>query len=137
MDDYLFPDPLLSKADLSKISPLNNDIADKLISVACNYVSRSSLKGNYELFRTDLDVVETSKVNKWLFKKQQRSEQQVLVLFDFSPKAAICTWEIFVKYWDDFCYPSSDDVFIFPMKKNWILFYSHEEMFQYKHCIKV
>lgn len=33
--------------------------------------------------------------------------------------------EIFLKYWDDFCYPSSDDVTIISEKTNWVMFYNH------------
>ncbi len=38
------------------------------------------------------------------------------------------TKEIFLKYWTDFLYPSSDDVTIISEKTNWILFYRHFEV---------
>lgn len=38
------------------------------------------------------------------------------------------TKEIFLKYWDDFCYPSSDDVTIISEDTNWIMFYDHIEV---------
>jgi len=38
------------------------------------------------------------------------------------------TKKIFLKYWTDFLYPSSDDVTIISEKTNWILFYSHYEV---------
>lgn len=38
------------------------------------------------------------------------------------------TKEIFLKYWSDFLYPSSDDVTIISEKTNWILFYRHFEV---------
>ncbi|HEY8666828.1 MAG TPA: hypothetical protein VIL86_09195 [Tepidisphaeraceae bacterium] len=41
------------------------------------------------------------------------------------------TWEIFAQYWDDFCYPSSDDVEIFPASAPWILVYHHYELFEW------
>ncbi len=37
------------------------------------------------------------------------------------------TKEVFLKYWDDFCYPSSDDVIIISVETNWIMFYNHME----------
>jgi hypothetical protein len=40
-------------------------------------------------------------------------------------------WKTFVAYWDDFCYPSSDDAFIFPASGNACLAWSHYELFQY------
>jgi predicted ATP-grasp superfamily ATP-dependent carboligase len=36
--------------------------------------------------------------------------------------------KIFLKYWTDFLYPSSDDVTIISEKANWILFYRHFEV---------
>jgi predicted ATP-grasp superfamily ATP-dependent carboligase len=36
--------------------------------------------------------------------------------------------KIFLKYWNDFLYPSSDDVTIISEKTNWILFYRHFEV---------
>ena len=36
--------------------------------------------------------------------------------------------KIFLKYWTDFLYPSSDDVTIISEKTNWILFYRHFEV---------
>ncbi|AUC80733.1 hypothetical protein [Lacinutrix sp. Bg11-31] len=38
------------------------------------------------------------------------------------------TKEIFLKYWTDFLYPSSDDVTIISEKTNWIIFYRHFEV---------
>jgi len=36
-----------------------------------------------------------------------------------------------MQYWDDFCYPGSDDVAISPEDDSWLLFYFHEEMFEF------
>jgi predicted ATP-grasp superfamily ATP-dependent carboligase len=36
--------------------------------------------------------------------------------------------KIFLKYWTNFLYPSSDDVTIISEKTNWILFYRHFEV---------
>jgi hypothetical protein len=37
-------------------------------------------------------------------------------------------WEAFARYWDDFCYPTSDDAFIF-MSSGQVLAYDHQEAF--------
>lgn len=39
------------------------------------------------------------------------------------------TAEIFCRYWNTFCYPSSDDVTVSANNLNWILFYHHDEKF--------
>jgi hypothetical protein len=36
--------------------------------------------------------------------------------------------EIFIKFWDDFCYPSSDDITIISELTNWVYFYNHIEV---------
>ena len=41
------------------------------------------------------------------------------------------TWNIFEAHWEAFCYPSSDDVTISPESESWVLYYSHEEQFEY------
>ena len=41
-------------------------------------------------------------------------------------------WGTFIKYWDDFCYPSSDDVYISLPKASWLLAYRHWGEFELK-----
>ena len=40
--------------------------------------------------------------------------------------AAVTTWKIFVKYWDDFYYPGQDDIFIGSLEGPWRLLFFHE-----------
>lgn len=50
------------------------------------------------------------------------------VLIQWEPGLAALTHEaVFRTYWDDFCYPSSDDVLIWPLSDAWAAFYFHEE----------
>src|SRR3712207_6991725 len=46
----------------------------------------------------------------------------VIVRWDEST-AVRTTWEVFTRYWDDFCYPLSDDVAVFPDSGAWLLLY--------------
>jgi hypothetical protein len=49
------------------------------------------------------------------------------VTIAWSPQCALRTsWQIFTEYWSDFCYPSSDDVTVWPDSERWVLFYHHE-----------
>ena len=43
--------------------------------------------------------------------------------------AVLTDSELFVQRWDDFCYPSSDDVTVIPLDASWLLHYSHWEEF--------
>jgi hypothetical protein len=41
-------------------------------------------------------------------------------------------WSIFANWWSDFCYPSSDDAFIFLPNESGLLSYEHYEEFCYR-----
>ena len=59
-------------------------------------------------------------------------EEKTPVLLSWYAAAALrTTWDIFVRYWDDFCYPASDDVAITPEDDSWLLAYCHEELFEF------
>lgn len=54
------------------------------------------------------------------------------VFVSWSEELAVeTTWEIFTEYWDDFCYPSSDDVTVLPVNGSWHLTYHHYEEFDF------
>jgi hypothetical protein len=40
-------------------------------------------------------------------------------------------WEVFVAYWSDFCYPSSDDVDVYAENGRVVLRWHHDEVFEY------
>ena len=55
---------------------------------------------------------------------------QVTVRWD-STTAVRTTWKVFADHWDDFCYPGSDDVEVFPLTGEWLLLYHHWEQFEW------
>ena len=66
----------------------------------------------------------------WL--RQQHTGLGDVVTIAWSPECALrTTWQIFTDYWSDFCYPSSDDVAVWPEAERWILFYDHQERFEF------
>jgi hypothetical protein len=66
----------------------------------------------------------------WL--RQQHNGLDAIVIIAWSPECVLRTnWRIFTDYWSDFCYPSSDDVAVWPEAERWILFYDHEEQFEF------
>lgn len=40
-------------------------------------------------------------------------------------------WETFVRYWDAFCYPSSDDVTVWSRRGDWTLCYRHFQLIEF------
>ena len=54
------------------------------------------------------------------------------IVVSWTPRVAVATvWGTFAAFWDDFCYPSSDDVTVWPEGGNWVLGYHHEGLFEF------
>ena len=69
-------------------------------------------------------------VRSWL--RSVQPDSQVPVYVSWSEDLAVETrWGIFTEYWDDFCYPSSDDVTVAPVTGTWQLVYHHYEQFDF------
>lgn len=67
---------------------------------------------------------------QWLRKLPVDPTEKIII--DWGLRSAVqTTWEIFTRFWDDFCYASSDDVEIFPPSAGWILLYHHWELFEW------
>ena len=57
---------------------------------------------------------------------------QARVSIAWSRSAAISLpWHAFILYWDDFCYPSSDDAFISAEDGGSVLAWTHNEVFEF------
>jgi hypothetical protein len=69
-------------------------------------------------------------VRIWLRRVQPDLAARVYVSWD-QDSAIETTWSIFTEYWDDFCYPSSDDVTVLPITGGWWLEYRHYEEFKF------
>ena len=67
-------------------------------------------------------------VTRWLKEQTGGNVEQVVVCWSHE-LAVVTTYRVFCDYWNDFCYPASDDVAIVPMLEEWHLDWWHEEMF--------
>lgn len=66
----------------------------------------------------------------WLERVLHGRHCQVVVSWD-ADTAVVTTLPLFIKYWDDFCYPSSDDTTIIPFDLSWIVQYRHWEVLSF------
>ena len=80
--------------------------------------------------RTGSADVSSEEGSKWLRLLPVAPADEVIVRWDAST-ALRTTWQVFTEYWDDFCYPSSDDVDVFPTSGEWLLRYHHWEQFEW------
>lgn len=109
--------------DLCKIHPLNaSSCKEKWIEIFL------PLPNPIEGYRISANENATS----YLVKLQIDGDEEIYVMWR-SDTAIIPSWNIFLGYWDDFCYPSSDDVLIAPIIGSWRLQYLHEEIFIFNH----
>jgi len=90
-----------------------------------------------ELDRSSFDEVQAASADisseegtKWLRLLAIAPAEPVIVRWD-SATAVRTTWKVFADYWADFCYPSSDDVEVFPQSGEWLLLYHHWEQFEW------
>ena len=75
----------------------------------------------------DISQEPLEKVQAHLRLFQPQEDQEVIVMWE--PEVAVTApWSIVWTYWDDFCYPGSDEaVGILPLSEVWALLYHHED----------
>ena len=123
----------LPEAALQRISPLTRAKAKELWRIEGHFVLSDGPRVNMFECSPWIDAsVDTAdafeKVRDWLLGHFSDREQQVIVSWD-KDTAVVASWGVFCDYWDDFCYPASDDVSVFPVSFDWVLFYQHGERF--------
>jgi hypothetical protein len=78
---------------------------------------------------------QTRQVLKWLYRRGMPFRHRIFLSWS-ETEAAVTTWKIFVRYWDDLWYPGSDDLAVFDESLSWALFLWHEaEAFFASHPI--
>ncbi len=85
------------------------------------------------IWNGDVDQGESAlivEVGAWL--RDCEPDLAVPVTVSWSHDLAVrTTWEVFTQWWNDFCYPSSDDALVVPEKWPWLLAFHHEEWFSF------
>src|SRR5262245_17496546 len=121
-------------AQMASIDPVE---AEQLWRHSLSLVARSGLAAQEfaTISRHSADV--SLEVGRdWLQAQQADSGVPVVISWD-QATAIRTTWEVFSAHWDAFCYPTSDDVLVFPGSEEWVLFYFHEEEFRFGRRLKV
>ena len=117
--------------DLSLIQPLSKRKAREIYRYSRKFL------GNASLLKSEFSTVESLQtsddyeaVRDWLRAKEILPETRVAISWD-KANCVITSWRVFCKYWDDFCYPSSDDILVWSSPEDWFLYYCHHEIFEY------
>ena len=123
---------VFSEEMLNSMRPLLPTEAANIQNLVRSYQSsRDRLnKVTCESISIDTSKVTRDEIAKWL--KQNVGNEVSPVIVSWSNDLALeALWQIFNEHWDDFCYPSSDDVVIWPNSGKWALQYFHHEQFTF------
>ena len=111
----------LPKDILSKLQPLSLEGAkQRAVAIPRNFPPGAT---RY----TSLDEAQTA--TQWLA-QLPISEQRIIISWD-DETAISLPWSVLCAFWDDFCYPSSDDADIFLENGQYFLRWNHYEVFEY------
>ncbi|MES9830584.1 MAG: hypothetical protein ABW201_20215 [Candidatus Thiodiazotropha sp.] len=118
------PDYLdMPEEDLDKINVLSPESASAVFGESLRLIQESNIENEGQRISAN-----NSDVTEYL----ARIDVESKILVSWSPDCAVVTTlNIFIKYWDDFCYPSSDDISIWPANNAWFLQYFHYEEFSF------
>ena len=121
----------ISDSEKKEIYALSENESKRLNKIIDFYKHESNRFGKY----LETDWFSANSENEYKIKKFRN---QVNIYLEKYNEDLIISWErkltikttkeIFLKYWTDFLYPSSDDVTIISENTNWILFYRHFEV---------
>ena|SRR5688500_5955972 len=122
--NLLPPDVLANIRPLAKAKAL--EIYEKTSKF---YPNEGFMQGSFKLIdKTEVEDKDVQQIRDWLVTNILKLEEPIIASW-FPQDAVVTTAANFCDYWDDFCYPSSDDVRILFVSGEWILFYSQEEAF--------
>lgn len=117
--------------DLRMIEPLNMQGA-KLLS---DFLKNADLHAE-EPFKTGFfktvdytNITDDNAVfiKEWLYGKGISPDKKVYLIWDMET-AAIVPFKVLVEYFEDFYYPSSDDLTVFDEGLNWALLFHHADI---------
>ena len=123
--------PDITESEKELIQPVTEIESKRLNKVIDFFELEDNLRKNYN--QTDwvsADSENDKKIERFrmLLKEKLESWNDDVIITWNRRMSLKTTKKIFIKYWDDFLYPSSDDVTIISQKTNWIIFYRHFEV---------
>jgi hypothetical protein len=119
-----------SEDELIQIKPLENIIARKYYEEGFSLLEKNYFIPSKHKFHKieNIQATQSKEVQNWL--KDRITVDDIILSWDKDTAITVNT-NLFIKKWDDFCYPSSDDIVIMLKTKNSIILYHHSEIFWY------
>jgi hypothetical protein len=78
----------------------------------------------------ETDAHDENFVSEWL--RECAADTEMVIASWGDDEAVYLPWKVFRKYWSSFCYPSSDDVTLWPLNDEWGLSFSHDGVFHWR-----
>jgi hypothetical protein len=131
--------PSISNEEKGQITPLSEVESKRINKIIDYFESESNLHNTFE----PTDWIRASSETNNSIEKFSNDFQQLTqnysehIFISWNRSTCIYTTkEIFIKFWDDFCYPGSDDITIISELTNWVYFYNHIEVGRFWKRIK-
>jgi hypothetical protein len=130
---------VLPASDLAQIHPLREEKAKELWEHEYVYfnelyryafVDTSGSTTSSSLFEwiqhIDISHEEIDIVQQYLMAFEPQGDQAVIVIWE--PQLAVAVpWRVFCTYWDDFCYPHEEAIYVLATSERWYLEHHHED----------
>lgn len=125
--------PLAWRWTDSKYSPLPVDVLSQMVPLTKEEARIAFTRGKN--LRDSSGITHSAEISRpegrvWLRTQYEDLSATVTVVWSFG-WALRTSWHIFTEYWDTFCYPSSDDIAVISDSEQWVLYYDHEEQFEF------
>mgnify|MGYP001797139176 CR=1 FL=1 len=119
---------LLTSAIMSTLAPLASTAAVRVAREASRKCTARGITERELSFRAEAAIATAvgSRLDALAIPRDER-----IVLSWNSDVALVTRWDTFVDHWDAFCYPSSDDVTVMPLRGGWALCYYHDELMEF------
>jgi len=131
----------LPQHELQKIQPIIPKVAGRIYrELEKAVLSHFEMPGQnfFSCGASSLDVagLDREVTASWINERLPKEEGIVIVSWISLGRdvAAFVQRDLFIKRWDDFCYPLSDDIDIWAPGLSFVLRYSRDEVFSFKTC---
>ncbi len=115
---------------MMQLIPLEHCEAQVHHQMALKLLGKDSLSSLFTQIKINTNELSSAEGTIWLEEQQPILNTEVVLSWD-SEAAIKTTWGIFSKYWQEFCYPASDNLMVFSESQNWALLYHHSEEFHF------
>lgn len=114
---------------LNTIQPFTDEKARELLKYSLEFGDYKGLSASSFENVSRIDASgDPAQIKYWLQNQFSDKNQDVIVSWN-DHHAVSVRLDVFCKYWNDFCYPASDDLIVWGFEEDWVLMYLHDEEF--------